>query len=188
MMRIRMMRQNNKPIRSFRIGKIEMRSLRGAGWMVLFTARFWRALICNRLWFGAVPVAAVSLVAMFLLYRFAADFSVRAALEKAFVYCLWSALCYGIGVWSVVCRRLGVSEPDEEDSEDQGENGSAGTWIGHLIFGVLALLFLVWLLRPALVYWIWDEGDWIRAVIGTVFKVLLVVGFLCPIIWSSDRK
>ncbi len=157
----------------------------GLGWKALLTAQFWRALIFNRLWGGLVPVAAAAFVVMFLLNRYVAAFSPAAALGKAFVYCLWSALCYGIGVWSVVCRRCGVGEPDEDEEVDGDGNGrSAGAWFGYLILGAMALLFVGWVCWPAIGYWLWDRGDWIHAVIGPVFKGLLVAVFLCPIVWN----
>lgn len=148
--------------------------------MALFTVQFWRSLIFNRLWLGLLPVAAVSLVVMFLLWHYVADYSVRTALFKSGVSCLWSTFCYAIGVWSVVCRNLGIDTPEEADEEQTGT--SAGTWFGFLLLGVVALLFVGWVCWPAIGYWLWDRGDWTQAVIGPVFKVLLVVAFLCPIV------
>lgn len=172
-----------KTVRKIRMGKYEIGSLRGAEWMTFFTARFWRELLFNRLWPGLVPVGAAAFVVMFLLNRYAADFSVPTALGRASVYFLWSALCYGIGVWSVVCRRLGVSEPDgDEDSTPDGR--FPGKWAGYLFLGALALLFIGWVCWPAIGYWLWDRGDWVHAVSGSVFKVLLVAAFLCPVVWD----
>lgn len=90
--------QDKTPGRKIRLGKYDMGVLRGAGWMALFTARFWRELVFNRLWLGLVPVGAAAFVVMFLLNRYAAGFSVPTAMGKAFVYCLWSAFCYAIGI------------------------------------------------------------------------------------------
>lgn len=175
-----------KSVRIFRIGGFETGTLQGAGWMALFTAHFWRRLVFNGLWFGLVPVWAAAFLVMFLLYVFAADFAVWTAFSKAVVFCVWCTLCYGIGVWSVVCHRFGVNEPDEDDQAEAGTH--VGTWGGYLILAVLAVLFFGWLFWPAIGYWLWGKGDSVQALIGPVFRGLLVVAFLCPVVWSGYRE
>lgn len=184
--------QDKTPGRKIRLGKYDMGVLRGAGWMALFTARFWRELVFNRLWLGLVPVGAAAFVVMFLLNRYAAGFSVPTAMGKAFVYCLWSAFCYAIGIWSVVCRRLGIGEDGEEDGEEgedsDGGGRFAGRWAARLLLGALALLFVGWVCWPAIGYWLWGRGDWIAAVTGPVFKIVLVASFFCPVIWNHSLE